>query len=128
MTGNPQNYETGIVVAGSADGAESAVPETLDAQTENKIQTVPDDLAPLKALFHEELDFNNSGKISRGEFRYFIHDMALTDAQFLKVFSKFDAAQTGWVSLDELLFMIGAQFVMWRKGNIVCLQIFESTY
>ena len=77
------------------------------------------DLVTLKTIFHEELDFNNSGGLSPGELRFFASDLALSDAELARIFDKFDVDGAGMILLDELLFLVGAQFLVRMRDYFV---------
>ena len=97
-------------VVGRASGAQyraEDAPLAAERQTRGK-----SDLSALKKVFHSELDFNNSGSLSPGELRFFAWDLSLTDVELARIFDRFDVDGTRLLKLDELLFLVGAQFLM----------------
>lgn len=82
--------------------------------------TTKADLLVLKKLFYENLDFNNDGKLSKGEFRFIVHPLALTDDEFFMVFFKFDVGKQGEIVLDEMLYVVASSFVVLKDHSKSC--------
>lgn len=83
---------------------------------ENK-QTSPGDIKILKKLFHEDLDFNNNGKLSLGEFRFILYPLErngyiTTDDEFYAAFLKFDVNKQNHIVLDEILYIVASEFLV----------------
>ncbi|CAD7952598.1 unnamed protein product, partial [Amoebophrya sp. A25] len=68
-------------------------------------------LADFKRLFTQELDLNGSGVLSKGELRLLLYDLRLDDEEFARVFDKIDVRRDNCVTLDELLFRVGGEYL-----------------
>jgi len=67
-------------------------------------------LKRLRSYFRK-IDQDSDGTLCRGEVRALLWKLQLTDVQFSAVFEKFDVRGNGVVELDELMYLVGAQFL-----------------
>jgi len=67
----------------------------------------------------KEMDRDDDGALSRGELRVLLWKLQLTETQFATLFEKFDVKGNGVVELDEIMYLIGAQFLENKAGITV---------
>ena len=92
---------------------------TVSVPTRTPVPGSP--LDSLRRLFCA-LDMNSDGTVSRGEFRFAVRDLELSNDEFDRIFRVFDPDLTGRMTLDELFFVLGSKTV--RSGGYPSRDLF----
>ncbi len=73
----------------------------------------------IQKKFTSQLDLGGSGKLSKGELRFLLHYLYLTDSEFIEVLRALDLKRQGYVDIGELLFLFGSLFLSRAVEDIV---------
>ena len=66
----------------------------------------------------EELDFNNNGRVTPGELRFYIAPLGLSDDDFITLWNLWDVDKDGWLSMNELMMKLSAKYLESTKNAV----------
>jgi len=108
---NIEGMKPGCVVLLMPKAPKASVSACPEHQSSQKLKR-------LRSYFRK-IDRDDDGTLCRGELRVLLWQLQLTETQFATLFEKFDVKGNGVVELDELMYLIGAQFLENKAGITV---------